>query len=256
MYPYITILNKNISVYGILMFLGVLIVFLLSFKKARKFDVSLDNMLIIGAFSLLFALTFSNLLYIFVSYPISEVIFYIRSGKFQFLGGLVYYGGLIGGIIGAVLGIKVAKAKIAIIENCVVPYIPIGHAIGRIGCLMAGCCNGIKYNGILAVHYANSVNGISANQGYFPVQFIEAVLNILIAIFLIIYSKKKRPTYNTLFLYLSSYSVMRFLLEFLRGDQIRGIYFGFSLSQWISLILFFISAIYFLIKFSKIKQAV
>lgn len=255
MYPYITILSKNISVYGIFMFLAILTVFLFSFKRIKKHNVCIDDMLIIAAFSLLFGLTFANLLYVLVSYPISEIAEYVISGKFELLGGLVYYGGLIGGIFGAILGTKVAKTQTSIIERNVVPLLPVGHAIGRVGCLMAGCCNGIKYDGVFAVHYPNSVTGLSPHQGYFPIQIVEALFNILIAIFLIVYSKKERPKYNILFLYLLLYSVVRFSLEFFRGDLARGIYLNISLSQWVSIILFLVSTIYFSYNYLKNKSS-
>ena len=50
-----------------------------------------------------------------------------------------------------------------------------------------------------------------------------------------------------------SYSVIRFILEFFRGDTYRGIYFGLSTSQIISIIIFISCLIYLLLK--KLKKA-
>lgn len=247
MYPFITILNKNISTYGILMLTGVLLVFFLALKKVKRKNVTVDDMLIVGAFVLLFALVFANLLNILVTQPAYEIVKAVLSGRFEVFGGLVYYGGLIGGVVGGIVGAGVAKIKLQTVETAVIPYLPIGHAIGRIGCVMAGCCNGMEYEGPFALYYPNSVSGLPSQQGYFPVQLLEAVLNIIIAAFLIWYSHKDRKTCNVLFLYLILYSVTRFWLEFLRGDEIRGIYLGLSLSQWISVVLFILSAGYFII---------
>lgn len=255
MYPYITFLNKSISTYGILMFFGIALVFILAFRRAKKHHVSIDDMLIIAAFSLLIGLVGASLLYAFASYPISVIIKSIFTGKFEIFGGIVYYGGLIGGIIGGIIGVKVTKVKTQIAEMAIIPFLPIGHAIGRVGCVMAGCCNGMKYDGILAIYYRNSITGLSAEHGYFPVQFLEAALNIVIAVFLINYSKKEKPKYNILFLYLLIYAIIRFSLEFLRGDKIRGIYFGLSTSQWISILLFIISVFYFCILYCKLRKS-
>ena len=252
MYPFITVLNKNISTYGVLMLIAVILVFVLAFLRARKRAVQIDDMLIIGAFSLLFAITFANLLYILVSYSVTEIVSAVLNGRFEMFGGLVYYGGLVGGVLGGILGTKVAKVNTQIVENAVIPYLPIGHAVGRIGCVMAGCCHGMEYEGIFSVHYPKSIAGLPADQGYFPVQILEAVLNVFIALFLIWYSKRDREPFKILSLYVLLYAVSRFLLEFLRGDKMRGIYFGVSLSQWIAIMLFIISIGYLVnLKFKK-----
>ena len=237
------------------MLMGVVVVFLLALKRIKKHNVSIDDMFIIAAFCLLIGLFGASLLSTFVSYRISYIIKSIFAGKFEFFGGLVYYGGLVGGIIGGLIGIKFTKVKTQFVEMSIIPFLPIGHAIGRVGCVLAGCCNGMEYNGPFAIYYPNSIAGLSAEQGYFPVQILEALINIFIAVFLIIYSKKEKPKYNVLVLYLSLYAITRFLLEFLRGDEIRGIYLGISTSQWISMILFTVSFIYFLILYYKYKKS-
>ena len=56
--------------------------------------------------------------------------------------------------------------------------------------------------------------------------------------------KKYVGTYKTVAFYAVSYSLVRFVLEFYRGDTVRGILLGLSTSQWISIILFAISLIY------------
>ena len=117
--------------------------------------------------------------------------------------------------------------------NAIVPCIPLGHAIGRVGCLFAGCCYGLPYNGIGAIH----LNPVGITHPVFPVQLLEAVLNLILSGCLLLYSRKKPSGYSLLFLYLICYAVIRFLLEFLRGDQIRGLFIGLSTSQWISLLM-------------------
>ena len=123
------------------------------------------------------------------------------------------------------------------VEQCIIPVLPLGHAVGRLGCLFAGCCYGFEYTGPLAVK--NLL--ISAEKTYFPIQLIEALLNLGIFIFLLWYTRKKRPTYHILCVYLYVYSILRFILEFFRGDLIRGVFLMLSTSQWISVVLFLLS---------------
>lgn len=71
----------------------------------------------------------------------------------------------------------------------------------------------------------------------FPVQLLEAVLNILLFAGLFTYSRRPRKPGQVLGLYLASYGIMRFGLEYLRYDAVRGMALGLSTSQWISLAL-------------------
>ena len=116
----------------------------------------------------------------------------------------------------------------------VIPYV---HAFGRIGCFCAGCCYGIEYTGPLSV------------AGHFPVQLLEALLLFAFAFVILgLVCKRSRNEFGmtgiSLFLYyILYYSILRFFLEFLRGDEARGrVSFetgiSLSISQIISLILF------------------
>ena len=193
MYPYVKILGKNIQTYGLLLCVGAAVVFVLAYRYGKKFKICLDDFFIVGAFSLGLGLTGASLLYAAVTYSFEEIISALLSLDFSVFGGLVFFGGFIGGLIGAIMGCRTAKIKICCVEDSLIPYFPIGHAIGRIGCLMAGCCRGIEYDGFLAVHYKNSVAGVSFDRGFFPIQLLEALLNIGI-IFLVVAKVKKVKT--------------------------------------------------------------
>ena len=237
MHPYIYIYGRQIGTYGVCMAAAVLLVASLAIKRGKKNGVVPEDIYIVGAAAMGFALICGSLLYIFVTYPAETIWKLIAAGKIDAIlgGGIVFYGGLIGGVLGAILGTKIAKCKLSDLEASVVPFIPLGHAIGRIGCLMAGCCYGMEYEGLCAVYYANSVAGLPPDQGCFPTQLLEALINCGICAYLMYFTKQKKKTYDLIFRYLGIYAVVRFLLEFTRGDSIRGIYFGLSSSQWISL---------------------
>ena len=86
-----------------------------------------------------------------------------------------------------------------------------------------------------------------------PVQLIEAAVELLIFIALVIV-KKKTKVKDLLQVYLITYAIARFCLEFLRGDVVRGLFAGLSTSQYISLaiILYYVGRkIYFGIKNKK-----
>jgi len=252
MYPIIYIGNRAIGTYGLCMLLGFLVAGSCAYCKGKRIGLHLEDLLLIVAFALAGGLICGGLLYVFVTYPISEIILFIRQGDFRFLAsGLVFYGGLIGGILGALLGVRIAGCGLHIIEHSVVPFIPLGHAIGRIGCVMAGCCHGFEYSGPLALYYPNSLSGLPHNQGYFPVQPLESVINLGICLILLRAEKKSRRTLDLLFIYLLLYSTTRFFLEMLRGDGIRGMWNSLSTSQWVSLVIIAVSALRYLVIIKK-----
>ena len=108
--------------------------------------------------------------------------------------------------------------------------------------------------------YTNSLAPEANGVSRFPVQLVEAAANFLLAICMLwLFHKKKLKKGRLILVYGLSYPVIRFILEFWRGDQIRGIFFGLSTSQWISLAVFAISAVIALWDFTrnrKIKKAV
>ncbi len=252
MYPYISFFGKTIGSYGLLMAVAVVLAGALAVRKAPRYGLAGADMLIVGATACGVGLLAGNLLYIAVTYDILQILQLLASGQVTLLfGGLVFYGSLLGGILGTWIGTKIAGCKMEAAIGAAVVYVPLGHAIGRIGCLLAGCCYGCAYDGPLAIHYANSIAGLSPQQGYFPTQPLEALCNL--GIFLILRSMEKRNIgpRKLLVAYLGLYSAVRFSVEMLRGDSLRGIYGGISVSQWISLALGVGSGIFWLISSRK-----
>jgi phosphatidylglycerol:prolipoprotein diacylglycerol transferase len=118
----------------------------------------------------------------------------------------------------------------------VVPAIPLFHFFGRIGCFLAGCCFGIESSFGFTFNHSivDEANGINR----FPVQLLEAFINILLFFILDVFRRKKLFKQNIIYLYLLLYSFARFFIEFLRGDVYRGFFFVLSTSQIISILIF------------------
>ena len=151
--------------------------------------------------------------------------------------GIVFYGALAGGVAGALTGSRIAKDDIRDYLDIIVPVIPLGHAIGRIGCFCAGCCYGIPSDCAIAVTYTDPAGGAPTGISLLPVQLIESCVNLVIFIILMAVSRRTVSRYLTTFLYCILYGTARFILEFYRYDSIRGSAGGLSTSQWISLVM-------------------
>lgn len=241
MLPYITIFGREIATYGLTIFIGIFIGAIIAVQYFTKFhDIKKDDVIFAILYAVIGVGVGAKLLYIITNIP-----FLIENYNSidiwdtlmqMFKGGFVFYGGLIGGIIGVFIYAKQFKISFKSLVLILIPVVPLIHAIGRIGCLLAGCCYGMEYHGFGAITFEHSLlapNGVPL----FPMQIVESICNFIIFIVLLVTYKKFLGTYKTVGLYLILYSIVRFVLEFFRGDLIRGIYFGLSTSQWISILL-------------------
>lgn len=237
MYPFISIFGFKIASYGLCIAIACVLVFALSVRRGKRYGAVAEDILITGVTAIGIGIVCAKLLYIFVTYSFEEIASILAAGDFSLLfgDGFVFYGGLIGGIAGAFIGARIAGVKVHELEPAIAPYLPLGHAIGRIGCAMAGCCYGMRYDGFGAIYYPNTLFDFPQGVGFFPVQLVEAFFLVVISAVLVHYAKKPREKYSILFMYLGLYSILRFFTEFVRGDAIRGIYFTISTSQWISI---------------------
>ena len=129
--------------------------------------------------------------------------------------------------------------------------IPWIHGFGRIGCFLAGCCYGIPYDGPFAVQFLEGSLAPS-NTTLFPVQFVEAICLLILAIVLAVLDLKKSYP-HTIAVYFIVYGILRFLLEYVRYDAVRGHLLALSTSQWISLG-FVVGTICYLIRTAHVKK--
>lgn len=153
--------------------------------------------------------------------------------------GMVFYGGLLGGVAGVLLLCRKRKKNFFSFSDLILPCFCIAHAGGRIGCLLVGCCYGVAkgelclagshtYQGTFAVTYANGIQRL-------PVPLMEAIFLVLLSAVLLLILRNNRHRGTVTAWYLILYAVWRFFIEFFRGDEIRGIYGIFSTSQWIGI---------------------
>lgn len=166
-------------------------------------------------------------------------------------GGLVFYGGLITAIIVSVWYFR--KYHMPILAYCDVfaPGIALGHSIGRIGCFMAGCCYGKPANAdawYSVVFPANLHSFAPANVSVYPTQLIESAAELVIFITLFFLSRRKKFEGQLIATYLLMYGIVRFFIEFIRGDVDRGFVIPdiLSVSQSISIGMVLIGLFFYL----------
>jgi phosphatidylglycerol:prolipoprotein diacylglycerol transferase len=133
--------------------------------------------------------------------------------------GIVFYGALIGGALGLVAGARAFGLPWRTTFDAMVPALPIAHAIGRMGCLLGGCCYGAASDVPWALHFP----GETIARHPWPL-YEAAALCALAALFWRPHAFGLRSPGHRALAYVGCYALARVLLEPLRGDAIRGIF--------------------------------
>ena len=239
-----TLFGQEIPMYAVCMWLGVAVAAFVACRLAKqRNNIDSFDVILSAVYTMIFAMIGAKLLYLAVSwdgvmrvidqrgYGVTDSIWYILNN------GFVFYGGFIGGCLGLGLYIKQFHRNLFDYLTIYAVVLPLGHAFGRIGCFFGGCCYGMEYDGIFAVDFPvyPGYEG-SPVVSRLPIQLFEAAGLLLIFVLLIVlyYRVPKKPTLP-LWTYLVVYPILRFILEFFRGDEARGGFLFFSTSQWISL---------------------
>ena len=137
-------------------------------------------------------------------------------------GGLVYYGGLIGASIAAVLYTRVKHVPLWKYADALAPSVALGHAFGRIGCLMTGCCYGKECHLPWAITFppGHETHPFNLPQGtpVHPTQIYESGLNLCLYFFLAWAYRRKKFDGQIFAVYLMIYAVLRSFVEVFRAD--------------------------------------
>ena len=142
---------------------------------------------------------------------------------------------IIAGFLGAFIYLRAKKQRFLDYAAILVVSVPLAHGIGRIGCFLAGCCYGKCVDTPISVIYTNPVGGAPTGVPVFPIQLVETACLIIFFIIMLLYTRKNIKRHSALFFYMILYGIERFILEYFRYDEIRGIFLGLSTSQWISI---------------------
>jgi len=208
--------------------IAAIVIILLYLKKVtyNKLDllVCILATVIVG---IIFAIIFENI------YEAIKHSLYGQPQKWTW--GMTFFGGLIGGVATFLLvyklyylkGNKPIMKELLTIAPCALTA---AHAFGRLGCFLSGCCYGIPTNQWFGIQFPGMTNKVIPTQ-LFEMAFLFG-LSILLGV-----AAFKEITNYTAVIYLISYSVFRFLIEFVRGDE-RGQLNGLSPSQYICIALF------------------
>ena len=258
--------ENGLNAYTITGLIGFILAFAVVLLLRKKTRLTLSHILWLCVCAAAGIFTGGHLLFFIVGLPefISEQLPGIHNGAelmdslYYASSGMVFYGGLLCALLFMYLYIRVRNLPGRLYLNNMVIAFPLFHVLGRIGCTLTGCCYGIEYHGPFAIQYTQAqvspgINDEIANFTRFPVQPLEAFLELVIFAVLLLLLLKRGDRFPVTSSYLLMYSVVRFLDEFLRGDSLRGFFGPLSTSQWISLAIFIATLAYLILKRRRLR---
>lgn len=226
-----SIFGKEIHWYGICIMFGFLVATGIMLWKRDRAKMSFDQIIDMAILALFSGVIGARIFFViqywdshFAGRNFLEV---FRIDK----GGLVFYGGFILAFVAVCWYAKRKKISIPAILDVAAPAMAAAHGFGRIGCFMQGCCFGkpAPADCAFAVHFPwtqenfgdfSTLNaGHGTTFGLYPTQLMESAGNFLICIVLLLLFKRFRKPGQIAGIYMILYAVMRFSIEFIRGDN-------------------------------------
>lgn len=230
MHPQLTALHFHgvswpIGSYGVLLTLALGVGALLALVQGKR--AGLEEGALISSLALAVAGGFVG------AFACSVVVRFVQLGSLSAAiaqPGIVFYGALIGGALGLSVGAWSFGLPLLAAWDAMLPALPIAHAIGRVGCLLGGCCFGAHTELPWGVTYPGEM---SARH---PWPLYEAAVLCVLALLFWRAPNARVPGRRAL-LYVLCYACARLLLEPLRGDAVRGVFGVVSTSQLISIVI-------------------
>jgi phosphatidylglycerol:prolipoprotein diacylglycerol transferase len=215
--------SLKIYSYGVFTALAMLVAFVATMRSARRAGVDP-----LHAADLLF--------FMFVSGVVGARLFFVLQHLEEYRGepwrafflregGLVWYGGFIVSASTALVYAYWRRWPLLKLCDFFAPVLALAHGVGRLGCFFNGCCFGKAASWGIAFPDDPTPR--------IPVQLYEAASLVALSLYLFRLAGEKRNEGSVFAAYLFFYGVLRFCLEFLRGDQT--LYAGLTLPQWTSL---------------------
>lgn len=216
--------------YGLMILVGIICCFVVLHLFSKRMGVNKQ------AVSFYEILALLSIVVGFLSAALFQGVYNVIDGRDFFDGGITFLGGLIGGAATFILislygSNKTIKAELPKILLIAPMCISIAHAFGRVGCYFAGCCYGLpseKYGVVFTAH-AEPISVL-------PTNMYEAIFLFILFGALLTLTLLKKENFNMI-VYLISYGIFRFVLEFFRADERGQLLFFITPSQTWSLLM-------------------
>ena len=247
-----TLFGRTIYFYGVLIAAGFLLAILYCSRRSKEFGIRADDFYDLMIWLIPISIVSARLYY--VLFRLEDYIGHPASIIAVWEGGLAIYGGVIGGVITALLVCRHKKIPVpAMLDLCIFGLL-IGQIIGRWGNFM----NREAFGAETTVFCRMGLTDPNGNTIYVHPTFLyESLWNLAGLIFLIVWTKKGKRKYDgqCFLLYLFWYGLGRAWIEGLRTDSLYIGSTGIRVSQLLSIVLVIVSSVVLLIQSRRAHPA-
>jgi len=253
----------DVHAYGFLIALGAIAGVLLALRQGRRVGFDTADVLDLTFWALVAGIVGSRILYVLVHVsdysrlcagaglprPALRVLGDCAAPLYIWQGGLVFYGGALAAATVVLLFARRRSWSLGGVADLLAPSLAFGHALGRVGCFLAGCCYGkVSSLGVrfppasVAYHELAHVGlvapGAASTPALAPTQLYEALGEAFLFSLLLFLRRRQRFPGSLALIYAMGYALLRATVEVLRGDTSRGFLFELSLPRlatWLDL---------------------
>jgi len=228
---------RDIHWYGVFVALGFIIGLWTAGRRGRKQGLEVQAVFDLGFWLILGGILGARTMFV-VNYWDT---FFANASLWEIFaihkGGLVFYGGLIGAVAVGFIWLRHQGLPQWKVADTMAPSIALGHAFGRLGCLMNGCCYGQACALPWAIHFPNDHE--TAGAGVHPTQLYESLANLGLYVALDCFYLRRRFDGQVFACYLMAYAILRSIVECFRGDY-TSLPWNAPLTpgHWISIVVF------------------
>jgi phosphatidylglycerol---prolipoprotein diacylglyceryl transferase len=234
--PVVSIGPIAIRWYGIFVALAVMTVVAWAVVQVRRKKVlPIDVAFTAALVGIPSGIIFSRLLHVIDDWGY----YFANPGKIIGGSGLTAWGAVLGAAIGIWVYSKISKFKFGIFADLIAPGIILGQAVGRIGCILNGCCYGTGSDLPWAFIYTHPDSFGPIGIPTHPAPLYELVYNLIVFGILFKLRGRFKPDGSLFYIYLSLYSVWRLGIDFLREGT--PFLIGLHQAQVISIIILLIT---------------
>jgi phosphatidylglycerol:prolipoprotein diacylglycerol transferase len=249
--------------YGLLVAMGAIIGVLLALRQGRRMGFDTPGLLDLTFWILVAGIVGARVLYVLVHVsdyarlcagggaprPALRALGDCAAPLYIWRGGLVFYGGALAAASVVLFFARRRAWPLGDVADLLAVPLPLAHALGRVGCFLAGCCYGKVST--LGVHFPPASvayedlahSGLLASGAPFtpalaPTQLYEAAGEGLLFALLVVLRPRRRFPGSLALVYVMGYAILRATVEVLRGDAGRGFLFEISLprvASWLDL---------------------
>jgi phosphatidylglycerol:prolipoprotein diacylglycerol transferase len=211
----------TIHTYGLMMAVGVAFALWFLYVQTKKYGLPSSKIIDMAFYTIIVSLLGAKLILLVGNF--SYYMHYWRELLSLARSGGVFQGGLTFGFLFALWYMHKKRIPIWKTADIIGAALALGHGFGRIGCFSAGCCYGrassLPWGVIFKSHYASNLTGIPLGIPLHPTQLYESALNFLNFFVLFLILRKKRFDGQVFSFYIINYSLIRYFVEFYRGDH-------------------------------------